>query len=224
MRDPEQAVCALDRGTMSPAEASLRTGVPALIDLLRHGEARGGGCFRGRRDDPLTRSGWRQMRAALAGRGPWDRIVSSPLRRCADFARILAEERTLPLDLRPEFAEIDFGAWEGRTAAALWAEDPRVLERFWRAPGRYPPPGGERPGLFQARVLGAWRALLAAAPPGRTLLVAHGGVIRVILARLLHQPFERALSIEVPHAALYSVSVGSGERGCRIARIEDGPR
>ena len=60
----------------------------AVIDLIRHGEPEGGRRYRGATDDPLTAAGWRQMEAAVAGLS-WQRIYSSPLVRCADFARHL---------------------------------------------------------------------------------------------------------------------------------------
>ena len=52
------------------------------LDLLRHGETELGGGLRGSLDDALTALGWAQMRDAVQGKGPWDRIVSSPLQRC----------------------------------------------------------------------------------------------------------------------------------------------
>ncbi len=41
------------------------------LDLLRHGETELGGGLRGSLDDALTANGWAQMRAAVAGQGPW---------------------------------------------------------------------------------------------------------------------------------------------------------
>ena len=54
------------------------------IDLLRHGDT-GQRSYRGQLDDPLSTLGWSQLRAAIFGRS-WDAIVTSPLRRCAEFA------------------------------------------------------------------------------------------------------------------------------------------
>ena len=60
------------------------------LDLLRHGETELGGGLRGSLDDALTATGWQQMREAVQGRGPWDRVLSSPLQRCARFAQELS--------------------------------------------------------------------------------------------------------------------------------------
>ena len=71
------------------------------IDLLRHGEPVGGRRYRGQIDDPLSDTGWQQMRAALADRRDWDIIYTSPLRRCAEFAGELAARHGLPLASDP---------------------------------------------------------------------------------------------------------------------------
>ncbi|MFZ0006897.1 MAG: histidine phosphatase family protein, partial [Steroidobacteraceae bacterium] len=63
-----------------------------LVHVLRHGETEGGARYWGRTDVALSARGWEQMRAAVAGHS-WERIVSSPLQRCAAFAEALAGER-----------------------------------------------------------------------------------------------------------------------------------
>lgn len=65
------------------------------LDLLRHGETELGGGLRGSLDDALTELGWQQMRAAVADGGPWERIVSSPLQRCARFSEELADRKSV---------------------------------------------------------------------------------------------------------------------------------
>ncbi|MGN2390248.1 histidine phosphatase family protein [Pelomicrobium sp. G1] len=168
------------------------------IDLLRHGEAEGGPRYRGSTDDPLTAAGWQQMEAAVEGQGPWDRIVTSPLARCAAFARALAARQVVALVVDERWREIGFGAWEGRTAEALMAEDPQALERFWRDPLAHPPPGGEPVPAFRDRVLAAWRELVSRCRGERVLIVTHGGPIRVVRAHLAGRSAADGLAIPVP--------------------------
>src|SRR5690606_33998812 len=104
------------RRTMS---LSLSPALNLSLDLLRHGETTHGGGFRGSLDDALTGQGWAQMRAATAGKGPWDLLVSSPLARCAAFAAELGAQRQLPVVLEADLRELHFGDWEGRSAAEL---------------------------------------------------------------------------------------------------------
>ncbi len=134
------------------------------LDLLRHGETELGGGLRGSLDDALTATGWQQMREAVQGRGPWDRVLSSPLQRCARFAQELAERLQLPLSLEPDLQELHFGAWEGQSAAALMETDADDLGRFWADPYAFTPPGGEPVELFSLRVLGAIERLYQPAP------------------------------------------------------------
>lgn len=182
-----------------------------FVALLRHGETQGGTGFRGSTDDPLTPLGWEQMRAA-AGGVPWQRIVASPLRRCAEFARELAERMNIPLELDGRLREMHFGAWEGCSAAELMARDADALARFWRDPASHPPPGAEPWHAFRARVLAAWRELRQSSSGGRVLLVSHGGTIRTIVCDVLNHPPERLLELEldIGHGTLRWVRLGSG--------------
>jgi alpha-ribazole phosphatase len=128
------------------------------IDLLRHGEAEGGARYRGSTDDPLTAEGWAQMWAAVRDDAGWDRVITSPLRRCADFARELARCRSIPLEANEDLREMHFGTWEGRTAAELMKAQPKALRRFWRNPLSHPPAGAEPLTELKARTLAAWRS------------------------------------------------------------------
>ncbi|MBV4459542.1 alpha-ribazole phosphatase family protein [Pseudomonas sp. COR58] len=177
------------------------------LDLLRHGETELGGGLRGSLDDALTDKGWAQMRAAVVGRGPWDRLVSSPLQRCARFAQELRGQLDLPLTLDGAVQELHFGAWEGQGAAALMETDAEALGRFWADPYAFTPPQGEPVSDFSARVLAAVARLQAAHAGERLLLVTHGGVMRLLLARARGLPREQLLTVEVGHGGLFSLIV-----------------
>jgi alpha-ribazole phosphatase len=172
------------------------------VDLLRHGEPEGGQKFRGAVDDALSLHGWEQMRATVGDYRDWQVIVSSPLIRCAAFARELAERLDRPLEIVPEFVELSFGVWEGRSVADVNATDPLTLARFWRDPVAHPIPGGEPVADFDRRVGRAWDALLERHRGRHLLLVAHGGIIRMVLRQLLEIPVRRIWRIEVPFAAI----------------------
>lgn len=185
--------------------------VPTLIDLLRHGEPEGGSRFRGQIDDPLSASGWAQMHAALGETGEWEAVVTSPLRRCADFAAALAGRLALPLETEPRLREIGFGDWEGLTAEQIAVRDPGALARFWHDPALHTPPGGELLADFEARVAEGWEDLLQRHAGKKVLLVCHGGVIRLILARVLDMPRAGLFRLNVPFASLSRVRVwGNG--------------
>ncbi|MCI8209353.1 alpha-ribazole phosphatase [Pseudomonas sp. S25] len=180
------------------------------LDMLRHGETELGGGMRGSLDDALTDTGWTQMRAAVAECGPWDRIISSPLQRCARFAEELAERLALPLSFEPGLQELHFGDWEGRSAAQLMETDAEGLGLFWNDPYGFTPPNGEPVIEFSSRVLAAVDRLHQAYAGERVLLISHGGVMRLLLAKARGLPREQLLQVTVGHGALLAISVASG--------------
>lgn len=179
------------------------------LDLLRHGETELGGGLRGSLDDALTAKGWAQMRASVVGQGPWDRLIGSSLQRCALFAQELGAQLGLPVSLEPALQELHFGAWEGQSAAALMETDAEGLGLFWADPYAFTPPQGEPVSAFSERVLGAVSRLHQAYAGQRVLLVSHGGVMRLLLARARGMPREQLLNVEVGHGALFSLQVGA---------------
>ena len=178
-----------------------------ILDLLRHGETEQGGGLRGSLDDALTETGWTQMRQAVEQAGPWDVLVSSPLQRCALFAQELGAHLGLPVQREPALQELHFGEWEGRSAAQLMDTHADELGRFWADPYAYTPPGGETVLAFAARVLGGIERLQRDCVGKRVLLVTHGGVMRLLLARARGLPREQLLQVEVGHGALMRLAL-----------------
>lgn len=172
-----------------------------MLDLLRHGETEQGG-LRGSLDDALTEKGWAQMRAAVEAGGPWQVLVSSPLQRCARFADELGARLGLPVQREADLQELHFGDWEGCSAAQIMETQADELGRFWADPYGYTPPGGEPVSAFAERVVGAIERLALQHAGKRVLLVTHGGVMRLLLARARGLPKEQLLQVEVGHGAL----------------------
>ncbi|WP_271411568.1 alpha-ribazole phosphatase family protein [Pseudomonas sp. Q1-7] len=176
------------------------------LDLLRHGETELGGGFRGSLDDALTAAGWAQMRRGMEGAGPWDLLVSSPLQRCAAFARELAQSHGLPLQVEADLRELHFGQWEGRSAAELMEDHAEELGRFWNDPYGFTPPDGETLLDFEVRVLAAGERLRSRFSGQRVLLVTHGGVIRMLVARARQLPRARLMQVEAAHGELFRLT------------------
>ncbi|MGH8513539.1 MAG: histidine phosphatase family protein, partial [Gammaproteobacteria bacterium] len=151
----------------------------------------------------------------------WDRIVSSPLVRCARFARELSRRRSLPIELNQDLREMHFGAWEGRTAADLAAIDAEGLTRFWQDPLNYTPPGAETLSQLQSRTLGALKAVITQYRHQRLLLITHGGPIRILLCQALGKPLEKSLQIEVQPASLHRLCGRVNADGTMQVRSRD---
>lgn len=185
-------------------------GVRRLV-LVRHGETVGQSSIRyyGATDVGLSDSGRRQMarvRDALAGES-FDAVYTSALQRTVAAARIVAPA------LAPQplagFNEINFGRWEGLTREEIAARDPELFQQ-WRATlHEFTYPEGDAVPAFRARVVGALRAWLPAAPP-RPLLIVHKGIIATIVAELLRlSPGERA-AWPIDLASIHVVAAAGG--------------
>jgi len=194
-----------------------------LIDLIRHGEPVGGRKYRGQLDDPLSEKGWRQMREAVGDHCPWSAIVSSPLARCSAFAGELAERHGLPLYFDDRLREIGFGAWEGKTATELLADDPERLARFWRDPINHTPPGAETLHAFRERITAGWNALLECHAGRHVLVVGHAGMMRMIIREVLEMPLDRMFRLQVGNAAISRIRIdGSGAEALPQLVFHDG--
>jgi broad specificity phosphatase PhoE len=111
--------------------------------------------------------------ARLAAYLPEVPVVSSDLMRAVATADAIQGDRPRLAHL-PGLRELNFGAWEGRSAADLYEEDPEIMTAYWNDPASIRPPGGESFTDLADRVN---RALTALASHPRLIAVAHFGVI-----------------------------------------------
>lgn len=193
------------------------------IDLIRHGEPVGGRRYRGRTDDPLSEKGWSQMWSAVGEYRGWQQIVSSPLLRCSEFARELGRKLDIPVSLDERLAELGYGAWEGKAPAELTAHDPDLLQRYRRDPLNNRPSGAEEIDGFAVRVAAAWEQTCEQQRGRHVLVVAHAGVIRMIMAQTLAMPLSHLFRIQVGNAAISRFTIeGVGANAFASLIFHDG--
>jgi len=187
-----------------------------FIDLLRHGEPEGGQRYRGCGiDDPLSETGWAQMRAAVGKVSePWDHIITSPMRRCREFAEALSHERSLTLSVEQDLREVGFGSWEGRSPEAIKAEAIDEYLAFYSDPAVARPEGAEPLEDFAARVRHALTGLTERHGGEHLLVVAHSGVIRAAITHAMDVPAAALYRLRMPYAALTRLRVD--ERGMSV--------
>jgi len=165
-------------------------GIRRLV-LVRHGETDGQSStrFHGASDVELSPEGVAHMRevAHTLGREGFELVVASPLRRSWRAAAIVG--RGAPVQLEPDFREIDFGRWEGLTREEIQATDPVLYEDWQERPADFQFPNGEARAAFRERVARATDRLVAAGA-GAALVVVHKGVIRAIVEHLTGKPCE----------------------------------
>ena len=165
-----------------------------ILDLLRHGEPQGGRLYRGNQDDALTDKGWQQMLDSTQNK-TWDFIATSPLIRCADFAKHLSTTQNTPYQIFDGLEELAFGDWQGRSASEIGQV---VVDQFKANPIANRPPNAEYLYDFQARVLSIFEPIIQNKQQyGSTLIIAHAGVIRVIKSYLSQSPIENMFTIGV---------------------------
>lgn len=177
------------------------------IDLLRHGEPVGGRKYRGQIDDPLSEKGWNQMRSTVGEFADWHHIVSSPLTRCAAFAKELSEKHNISLAFDERFQEVGFGSWEGRLPHELEAESPGILFQFKLNPIEARPEGAEPLHDFFNRVAEAVDDLHSRHAGGHVLVVCHAGVIRMVMAAALGVDPHNVYRIKVDTASLTRIAL-----------------
>lgn len=209
--------------------------------LVRHGVTTWNreGRFQGHLDPPLDAIGELEARylaerlvdERLVSEQPLSeqpdpmRIVTSPLRRAADTAAILA--RALSANRSPaqvttdrRLMEIGQGEWEGHTHAELAHSDP-VRYTAWRAGGgTVQPPGAETVEAALGRVSAAIDELVTDAS-SPICLVSHGGILRLAARHLLELEPRRAWSLDVDNASLSRLSTRGDDDGWRIDAWND---
>lgn len=194
------------------------TSITTVIDLLRHGDVEGGRKYRGQLDDPLSELGWQQLRASTSNKQDWQHVISSPLKRCAEFAEELAKAHALPLHNMPEFQEVSFGLWEGKTADELLSSEPDNIKEYWNNPINTTPPQGENLLDFEKRIINGWDNMLAEFQGKHVLLISHAGVMRVILCHILGMPLTELFKLDVGLAKASRVQIehADGENWPRL--------
>ncbi len=180
-----------------------------LLDLIRHGEPIGGQRYRGNgADDPLSPTGWTQMRQAIGDTACWDQLISSPMARCRAFAVELAGRLGLPLAIEPDFIEVGMGAWEGRSHAEVAASEPDDYAAFYRDPVGRRPPGAEPLDRLRVRVAAAYERQVSTYPGRRLLIVCHAGVTRAIVGHVLSADAARWYRLRIDYAGLTRIRHG----------------
>jgi probable phosphoglycerate mutase len=189
---------AMDRGTAgtpTPERQDSWTppeGVPTRLVLVRHGSTAHSAEHRlsGRNDLPLDAVGEQQAHD-IAGRigsfGDVAAVISSPLRRAQQTGQIIAAAAGVELRTVDGLAEMDYGAWEGLTAAEARARDPKEFAAWLGSPDAAPP-AGESFAALAVRVLRARDSIVAAHPGQVVVAVTHVTPIKSLLRVALDAP------------------------------------
>lgn len=191
--------------------------------LLRHGKVEGEAALYGHTDIALSEQGRSHLEDTIEkihAELVIDNITASPLLRCAIAARKFSEKYQIPLQLDPQLKEMHFGAWDGVPFAAMdsqWQQ----LEAFWASPFLTHPPAGETLTAFAQRVIDAWENVLKSNSGQHTLIICHGGVIRIILAHILQIEWRNAnlfKQLHIDFASSSRIEIGDYEGALPVVK------
>ena len=162
-------------------------GEATRVVLVRHGATEESARCYGRLDVSLSPRGLRQAEAlagALADH-PLAAVYASPLARALDTARPVAAAHGLEPAVLDALAELDFGEVEGLRYDEIEAARPELFRAWMDEPARVRFPGGEGLADLRARVLPVLAEIRLRHEREAVVVVAHGGVVRVVLAEAL---------------------------------------
>jgi probable phosphoglycerate mutase len=200
-----------------PQIVNSETSMPVLY-YVRHGETdfNSEGRLQGRLDTMLNAHGRRQ--AAECGallhdlfvrdrRRPGDfEYISSPLKRARETMEILRATLGLaPHDYEVDarLIEIAYGEWEGLTLPEIETRNAGILTQRERDKWDFAPPGGESYRQLATRIDDWYRALTR-----DTVVAAHGGGVRALMALLKVVTEEQATHAKIEQGVVYVVANG----------------
>jgi len=157
--------------------------------LIRHGDPKSNSAdrFWGWTDVRLSDSGIKQaeqLRDRLSTE-KIDAIYSSNLCRASETARIIAARHQLGIVTCNELREINFGNVEGLTFKEISQLYPELTESWFARDLSFQFPGGESVAEFNNRVNKFLHRLAKHVLEETILVVAHSGVLRLLICNLL---------------------------------------
>lgn len=180
-----------------------------ILDLVRHASIDRDAFLDGLSDPPqLPRM---PLPLVEAYRGQvWERVLSSPRLRALHTAMALAAPRTLDVEPDEEWAELDFGDWDGRAIQDL---PEAAVSAFHADPHGHPPPNGESWGHFERRIARALDRLLDDEASAPTVVVTHGGPMRMVLSQVCGLPMSLCWALRIDHGTRLRVRVQRSSDG-----------
>jgi probable phosphoglycerate mutase len=180
----------------------------ARLFFVRHGTTAWNqqGRLQGWADVPLSETGRRQavyVGRAIAATAAPERVVTSPLRRAVETARVVAGRVDAGIDLDPGWKERSFGSLEGQPAAAALEAHPELHPKS----GAFSATAsldGESCRAVVARIRECWRSLPRVDEP--LVVVTHETPIRVVtglvdgetpIEAIRRRSFEPGIAIEI---------------------------
>jgi len=191
------------------------------IYLVRHAETTWNleGKVQGSRDTPLSLDGLAQTAKTVAFLSAlrFDTIFTSPLTRARAIAEPVGINLGVSPIVMPELREIEFGGWEGHTWNEIETMYPATLAAWELKSLEARPDGGESLTDVGCRAEKV-RSMIESSSGELVLVVAHGGLNRVLMSVLLDLPISSYNNFTQPNAC---ISIFEAETSKWQARVID---
>jgi broad specificity phosphatase PhoE len=186
-------------------------GTPVEVLLVRHPQVQANveGRFVGIGESPFTELGERQCAVLADYIAAWKptAVHTSPRVRARSVADLAALHAGVEVHVDDDLAEIDFGSAEGLT----YEEAQRAgvdIDLLGGPPESAPFRDGETWHCFARRIAAAAERIETCGP--RIAVLAHGGVVRALLAHWLKLPETAAWRFAVPNASVATLTLWDG--------------
>ncbi len=180
------------------------------IFLIRHGEVANAAdrCYNGHNDVDLSADGLKQMEKIadrLKGE-PLKAVYSSDLQRAAKGARLISERHSVePVSIK-ELRELSYGIWEGKRVEDIKNLYPEEFRARYDDILNYRIQNGETLLEMRERVLPAVKGIINKHTGDSIAIVAHAGVIKILLLWSLNMDLRDFYRIQQDYAALNIIS------------------
>lgn len=205
--------------------SSARSELPtADVVLLRHGDTRlsperrfsGVGSW----DLGLSAAGRDQAQraagSALLRDGAFREVLTSPLARCQETARIVADTLGVSVVVEEDLREMDFGLWEGMTFDEIQDRFPEDLRR-WMQMMSAPPTGSTETFAAVVDRMGTVAERMASRYAGASVVaVTHITPIKALVTHALGAPPSALFRMELSSACFSRISYTGGEPSVRL--------
>jgi phosphoserine phosphatase len=187
------------------------------ILLTRHGHVDGidPPRFRGRTELPLTPLGKAQAKAVarrIAEGWTPPMIYTSPMSRCVDTARAIAEACGAAIETLADLTDLDYGEFHWRTYEDARINAPELYQTWMSQPHLVRFPKGESLQDMVARGGNVLRLVLERHAGERdcVVLVGHDSINRALLVQLLDQPLSAYWRTQQAPCCLNEIDVVAG--------------
>lgn len=189
------------------------------IILVRHGETdmNKNNLYFGHLDPSLNETGKKQLERSkcslrkIENVDEISQIYCSPLKRCVESLDILEISKNININYDDDFKELNFGIFEGKTYKEICENYPEEVKRMkveWRT---FKVEGSESLEELEKRVVSKLEEIFEAKKGKKILLVAHAGVIKILLSHYLVGNIDLYWKLKIDNGAI-----------SKIVKLEDG--